>query len=128
MFSHLNYAMVMVSDMSRSVAFYRDKLGLSVKMESPEWSEFQTGTTTLALHSGGKLGESGYADRSSQAGTCTIGFTVEDVQRAYEELRALGIRFVMPPTQREGERIKLAVCLDPDGLSISIVEMVHQWA
>jgi hypothetical protein len=29
--------------MTRSVAFYRDILGLSLKFESPGWSEFQTG-------------------------------------------------------------------------------------
>jgi lactoylglutathione lyase len=50
MFSKVDYVMVNVSDMNRSVAFYRDTLGLSVKFESPGWSEFQTGATTLALH------------------------------------------------------------------------------
>ena len=50
MFSKVDYVMVNVSDMSRSVAFYRDILGLPLKFQSPEWSEFQTGATTLALH------------------------------------------------------------------------------
>ena len=50
MFSKVDYIMVNVSDMSRSVAFYRDILGLPLKFESPGWSEFQTGATTLALH------------------------------------------------------------------------------
>jgi len=34
----------------------------------------------------------------------------------------------MPPTQREGEGIKLAVCIDPDGLPISIAQSVAQTA
>jgi lactoylglutathione lyase len=50
MFNKVDYVMVNVSDMNRSVAFYGDTLGLSVKFESPSWSEFQTGATTLALH------------------------------------------------------------------------------
>jgi catechol 2,3-dioxygenase-like lactoylglutathione lyase family enzyme len=50
MFNKVDYIMVNVSDMSRSVAFYRDILGLSLKFESPGWSEFHTGATTLALH------------------------------------------------------------------------------
>ncbi len=46
MFSKVDYVMVNVSDMPRSVAFYRDTLGLRLKFESPGWSEFETGTTT----------------------------------------------------------------------------------
>jgi lactoylglutathione lyase len=50
MFSQVDYVMVNVSEMPRSVAFYRDTLGLRLKFESPGWSEFETGATTLALH------------------------------------------------------------------------------
>jgi lactoylglutathione lyase len=46
----LNYAIVFVSDMKRSVAFYRDIVGLPLKFESPHWSEFATEGATLALH------------------------------------------------------------------------------
>ena len=45
---------VMVSDMERSVQFYRDTLGLKLRFQSPDWTEFDLGTTTLALHGGGK--------------------------------------------------------------------------
>ena len=34
---------VMVSDMSRSVGFYQGTLGLKLKFQSPEWSEFDLG-------------------------------------------------------------------------------------
>jgi lactoylglutathione lyase len=40
MFTHFDYTMVIVSDMSESITFYRDKLGLALKFESPEWTEF----------------------------------------------------------------------------------------
>ena len=39
-----------VADMDKAVKFHRDMLGLKVKFESPGWSEFVTGETTLALH------------------------------------------------------------------------------
>jgi lactoylglutathione lyase len=128
MFKHLNYVMVNVSDMARSVEFYRDKLGLELKMQSPEWTEFRTGTTTLALKGGGQARTRDGNSNGSEAGTCTIGFNVDDLQTTYEELQGIGVRFVMPPTLREAEGIKLSVCIDPDGLAISIAEMVHQWA
>jgi catechol 2,3-dioxygenase-like lactoylglutathione lyase family enzyme len=127
MFSQIDYTMVIVSDMKRSVDFYRDKLGIPLKFESPEWTEFATGTTTLALHGGGVPRQyQDTADQSKTAGACSIGFNVDDVDKTYEELKAKGVVFVMPPTQREGEGIKLAVGLDPDGLAISFAELIKQ--
>ena len=128
MFNQLDYTMVIVSDMGRSVEFYRDRLGIPLKFQSPDWTEFQTGTTTLALHSGGIPRERTGGAGDKDAGTCSIGFSVADVEETYEELKAKGIRFVMPPTQREGEGIKLAVCLDPDGLPVSFAQVIVQAA
>jgi lactoylglutathione lyase len=52
----LRYAIVFVSDMERSVAFYRDVLGWPLKCQSPERTEFATEGTTLALHHASKPG------------------------------------------------------------------------
>ena len=129
MFKQLDYTMVVVSDMQRSVEFYRDTLGIPLKFQSPDWTEFLTGTATLALHGGGvKSTTPPTGDPSKQAGSCSIGFNVEDVDKTYEELKAKGINFVMPPTQREGEGIKLAVCIDPDGLPIAFAQTIAEAA
>ena len=129
MFNQIDYTMVVVSDMKRSVEFYRDKLGIPLKFESPEWTEFATGTTTLALHGGGVAREyQDTGDQSKVAGACSIGFNVEDVDKTYEELKGKGITFVMPPTQREGEGIKLAVAIDPDGLPVSFAQLISHGA
>ncbi len=129
MFKQIDYTMIVVSNMDASVEFYRDKLGLPLKFESPQWTEFQTGATTLALHGGGEPASGPpTGDPSKQAGHCSIGFNVEDVDKTYEELKAKGIRFVMPPTQRENEGIRLAVAIDPDGLPVSFAQLVAQTA
>ena len=129
MFKQIDYTMVVVSDMQRAVEFYRDKLGIPLKFQSPDWTEFQTGATTLALHGGGVPATAPPAgDPTKQAGSCSIGFNVEDVDKTYLELQEKGIRFVMPPTQREGEGIKLAVCIDPDGLTIAFAQAIAQTA
>jgi predicted enzyme related to lactoylglutathione lyase len=100
-----------------------------LKFESPEWTEFATGTTTLALHGGGIAREyQDTGDQSKVAGACSIGFNVEDVDKTYEELKSKAITFVMPPTQREGEGIKLAVAIDPDGLPISFAQLINEGA
>jgi lactoylglutathione lyase len=123
MFNKIDYAMVNVSDMARSVAFYRDVLGIALKFESPGWSEFDTGTTTLALHlAPAATGQS--AQSGPTAGTCTLGFSVIDLGATYAELQSRGARFVMPPTMQPEEGILLAVCIDPDGLGISFAQAI----
>jgi lactoylglutathione lyase len=125
MFKQIDYTMVIVSDMKRSVQFYRDTLGIPLKFESPDWTEFATGTTTFALHGGGVTRQyQDTGDQSKTAGACSIGFNVDDVDKTYDELKAKGVVFVMPPAQREGEGIRLAVGLDPDGLPISFAQMI----
>jgi lactoylglutathione lyase len=127
MLTQMNYAMVIVSDMNRSVEFYRDTLGVPLKFESPEWTEFNTGTTTLALHGGGVPQQhSGPPSGGKAAGSCSIGFNVPDLAQTYEELKAKGVRFVMPPTDQPENGIKLAVALDPDGLGISFAEFIKK--
>ena len=127
MLKQIDYTMVIVSDMKRSVEFYRDKLGIPLKFESPEWTEFQTGATTLALHGGG-ITEERRGGAEKAAGTCSIGFNVPDLDKTYGELKALGVNFVMPPTERDGEGIRLAICSDPDGLPISFAQTIERAA
>ena len=89
MFKQLDYTMVVVSDMQRSVEFYRDMLGIPLKFQSPDWTEFLTGTTTLALHGGGvKPAVPPAGDPTKQAGSCSIGFNVETSMRPTRSLKA----------------------------------------
>jgi lactoylglutathione lyase len=124
MFKQIDYVMIGVSDMEQSVRFYKDTLGMPLKYKTNEWTEFQTGATTLALHLSKPRVSSTPAQREMIAGTSTIGFNVTDLDKTYSELRSRNVRFVMEPKMREEEGIKLAVCLDPDGLEISISESV----
>ena len=126
MFKQIDYVMVGVSNMDQSVGFYKDTLGMPLKYKTNEWTEFQTGATTLALHLSKPRIASAPAQREMIAATSTIGFTVTDLEKTYHELKAKNVRFVMEPKMREEEGIKLAVCLDPDGLEISISETVKQ--
>jgi len=118
MFNKMSYVMVIVSDMNRSVEFYRDKLGIPLKFQSPNWSEFLTEGTTLALHGGGT------GEPTTKAASCSFGFNVANLDQTFADLSSKGVRFVMLPTVREGQGIKLAVCADPDGLPISFAESV----
>jgi lactoylglutathione lyase len=113
--------MVVVSDMDRSVRFYRDVIGLKLRFQSPDWTEFEVGSTTLALHGGGVAAPPPQGGEQ-YAGRASIGFNVENADKVFEELNAKGARPVMPPTERAVEGIRLTVFLDPDGLPISFAQ------
>jgi catechol 2,3-dioxygenase-like lactoylglutathione lyase family enzyme len=105
----LNYAIKFVAEMDKAVAFYRDALGLSPKFESPFWSEFDTGETTLALHP---------ASAENPAGGVQLGFTVDSLADFYNRRDELGIAFSQPPHEVHG--VHLAVFRDPDGADNSV--------
>lgn len=111
--------------MDRSVQFYRDKLGLTLKFESKEWTEFQTGRTTLALHPARQTRVENQRSSDLIAGSCSLGLNVPDLEASFKQLQSSGVVFVMNPTEREGEGIRLAVCVDPDGLQISIAQSLQ---
>jgi predicted enzyme related to lactoylglutathione lyase len=101
----LGYVIEFVSDMNRAVKFYRDVLGLQLTFESPGWSEFVTGETTLALHP---------ASQKNAAGTVELGFMVPDVQEFHKEMGAKGVQFTMPPTKQDYGGL-LARLVDSEG-------------
>lgn len=123
MLGSLGYVMVFVSDMARSVGFYRGTLGLELRFESDEWTEFETGATTLALHRGGAASGQGEA-AGHRAGECSLEFLVADIAKTAAELESRGMRFARPPMRRENEGVIRGVCLDPDGLRISIAQRI----
>jgi lactoylglutathione lyase len=105
----LTYVIEFVADMDRAVKFYQDVLGLPVKFQSPGWSEFATGETTLALHP---------ASAKNPAGKVELGFTVSDIQEFYREMTAKGVQFPMPPTKQDFGGV-LAQFVDSEGANCS---------
>jgi lactoylglutathione lyase len=110
-FSH---AIVFVSDMARSVAFYRDVLGLRLRFESHKWTEFETPGMTLALHLADAPSHSTASPDAIPAGQCHLGFAVEDIDAFHEEMVAKGVPCLQPP-QEEDFGGRLAGYADPDG-------------
>ena len=109
MLAQLTYVIKFVADMDRAVRFYRDTLGLPLKFQSPEWSEFATGATTLALHP---------ASAKNPAGSVQLGFHVPDLEAFYAEMTAQGQSYAEPPTVEGSSTV--ARFRDPDGAEYSI--------
>ena len=105
----LAYAIHFVADMDRAVAFYRDTIGLTLKFSSPGWTEFSTGSTTLALHP---------ASNENPPGTTHLGLHADDIAGAHRALASKDVRFTREPTPQHG--ITLAEFVDPDGARVSL--------
>ena len=116
----VNYAIVFVSDMKRSVSFYRDLLGLPLRFESPEWTEFATDGATLALHASEGSGSGKDDPRKVPAGRCRPGLSVPDLDEFHRRMTKGGVPCIQEPTEIFGARI--AQYLDPDGLGVSVGE------
>jgi lactoylglutathione lyase len=70
----LSHTIIFVSDMARSVAFYRDVLGLPVRFESDKWTEFETPGSTLALHLADLPAQKNPSPDAIPAGICQLSF------------------------------------------------------
>jgi lactoylglutathione lyase len=115
----LSYAIVFVADMDRSIAFYRDVLGLPLKFASPEWTEFANEGATIALHKATVTNSGMNADAAP--GTCQLGFEVDDLDASHARLQSLGVSCVRPPTA-EPSGVRLAIYADPDGLRFIVAQ------
>ena len=116
----LNYAIVFVSDMARSVSFYRDVVGLPLKFESPSWTEFATDGATIALHAADTAPEEATDAEHLPAGRCRPGLSVPNLDEFHTRMVEKGVVCVQAPAETFGARI--AQYADPDGLVISVSE------
>ena len=111
--------MIYVADMQRSIAFYRDIMGLTLTSESEQWSEFDAGDFTMALHwtnvRSDISGEVGVP-----AGRAEITFQVDDLDGACAEIAQRG-GAIDGPKEMEGLDIRVAYLRDPDGMAIQLI-------
>ena len=116
----ISYSIVFVSDMKRSVAFYRDIVGMPLKFESPGWTEFATDGATFALHPS-EAARPGQEDPDHlPAGRCRPGLRVADLDAFHRRMTENQVPCVQEPRNVFGARV--AQYLDPDGLAISVGE------
>ena len=115
MIGKLGLVMVVVKDMQRSTAFYRDVLGLKVQFSSPEWTQLDAGNIGIGLHA-----ESEQL-KSHETNSVQIGFQVADVHKTVDELKAKGVHIIKPPVKEDFGW--LAIFADPDGYHVQLGQM-----
>jgi catechol 2,3-dioxygenase-like lactoylglutathione lyase family enzyme len=92
MFKKVDDVFFNVDDMAKSVAFYRDTLGIPVKYESDDWVELDAGNVTIALRRFGS-GPEGRPELGVGEGA-TIVFEVDDIEAAKAELDGKGVKLL----------------------------------
>ena len=111
--TQVSVVMLGVHDVTRSLGFYRDKLGLKVQREIPGFAFVNAGAVTLCLS------EPAAKVRGQVAGAGEVVFSVEDVTAAYQTLRDKGVQFTHEP-RNITPTMRVANFDDPDGNHLSI--------
>ncbi|MGH9982002.1 MAG: VOC family protein [Nitrososphaeraceae archaeon] len=118
MFNKIGSVILLVDDMERSTQFYKDTIGLKLKVKTTDWIEFFDKGTTLALHPRRRTGEDESNDGHPNV---LVGFMVSDLDQVAKDLKSKNVRFFKEPKSEPFG--KHAIILDPDDHLISIAEI-----
>lgn len=134
---------ITVSDLERSVAFYRDKLGFSLMGATSEASDQATahalgyenvhlrlailtqGNCTLELIQYLSPAGNPRAPRTCDVGSMHMALEVDDIHSLYRKLSAEGVEFLSPPNRNPADIAWAWWCYmrDPDGVPIELVQV-----
>ena len=134
---------IVVTDMEKSLKFYRDLLGLKIKSLVDEEGEFldnmlayenvKNRVAKLYAKNGNALVElinsKSYGNKKDRdfftIGASHFAFTVDDLEKTYDYLVKNGVKFTAPPQQTPDGFAKVTFCEDPDGTLIELVEVIN---
>jgi catechol 2,3-dioxygenase-like lactoylglutathione lyase family enzyme len=119
--SKVSNIILSVSSLEKSLAFYRDVLGMKVNSTIPgEFVFLDGGGTVVALRE---------RSESASPGLTEVVFEVPDIYAAYESLRTRGVVFSHPPTvvtESNGRRLVATDFRDPDEHILSITSWLSK--
>lgn len=123
--TQLRYIRLLVDDFRDGLRFYRDTLGLKVSRGDLDshYAEFEGNGVRLALFQRSAMSEAiGIELPERGHGNLALVLEVEDVDEAFRELEARGVRFIMAPRTHEEWGVRTAHLRDPNGNLIEINE------
>ncbi len=119
----VDYVIQYVESLTRSVTFYRDVIGLTLRIEGDGYVEFEMDNTKFALFERSKLPE--LICREGGRPPCgEIGFLIEDVDGEAARLRRLGVEILSGPVDRPWHERTLHIA-DPDGNVIEFAQKLR---
>lgn len=136
---------IVVSDIEKSLHFYKDLLGLKIKIDTIEKGNFidtilgleniqvrtikmlaDEGNTLVELlwyqsHQGRKIENKKIFD----IGASHLALTVDNLESLYQKLKEGGVKFIAPPQVSPDGKAKVAFCFDPDDVPVELVEELN---
>ena len=120
---HVDYVIQYVASLERSMTFYRDVIGLKVRIEGDGYVEFEMDNTKFSLFERSKLPE--LIGREAGKAPCgEIGFIIDDVDTEAERLKGLGVEILTGPMDRPWGERTLHIS-DPDGNIIEFAQKLR---
>jgi lactoylglutathione lyase len=120
----VGYVILFVGDLERSVAFYRDVIGVPFRLEGDGYVEFATKGARFGLYDRNRLEElTGQGTGAPDRPGGEVVFLVEDVDAEAERLRAAGATILKGPVDRAWGHRTLHV-EDPDGFVVELAEEI----
>ncbi len=118
MFRKVVATVVFVRDLDKCTAFYRDTLGLRMQESDPDSAGFQLENVYLILlkvsAAAGLINEEARELKIEGGPRGLLAASVDDVDAAYETLKAKGVTFLRPPTNQPWG-LRTAHFADPEG-------------
>ena len=118
MIHRIDATVLFVRDLARCLTFYRDTLGLEVQESDPDSVSFQMENVYFLLlevsAAAHMISEEALELKIEGGPRMLLAAGVEDVDAAYEELKAKGVTFLRPPTNQP-LGLRTAHFADPEG-------------
>jgi len=135
---------ITVTNMEKSLMFYRDLLGLkiernmdesgqhidnmlsmkNVRVNTIKMSASDNGPTLIELLEFKSHPNNSIHTDISKIGTSHVAFTVDDLDAVYQRFTSAGIKFNAPPQYSPDGYAKVTFCQDPDGTNIELVQVL----
>ena len=117
MITGLGGASVWSQDLNRLLPFYRDTLGLKVRIETPGFVVFgEADGPALALGTHSEV-----RGQNADPARHMVGLTTDDVAADWKRLTAAGVEFIESPT--DYGQVRIATLKDPDGNLIQLLQL-----
>ena len=113
MFNKIFANCLLVNDFEKSLKFYRDTLGLEVNSNEGKFADFKLEGTSLAIFEKEEAVSMFPKEHMGNGGGIVLGFQVENVEKACEDLKNKGVEIFEGPKKTDWGQ-EVAYFKDPD--------------
>jgi len=116
MIKGLSGATIWSEDLNKLLPFYREVLGLTVRLQTPDFVVFgEGGAPTLALGTHSEV-----HGRNADPARHMVGLATDDVTSDWKRLKDAGVEFVEDP--KDYGNLLIATLKDPDGNLLQLLQ------